>query len=106
MKSFPPACPPCVRRSFKPASASMSNPSQPPEFPRTGVRLGHCRGISFCIGWSYLGIGFVLIAAAWLLKTRPGNEDLPHLAVVVWLAIGIVGIVQEGAHWAMAALLG
>ncbi|QDV56781.1 hypothetical protein [Rosistilla oblonga] len=84
----------------------MRSPSQIFDFTPSGLRLGRWRGTTYAIGWSYLGLGAVLFVAAWWLKVWPGNQDLPWLALVVWLAIGIVGGLQESAHAVTAWLLG
>lgn len=84
----------------------MLSPSQSFEFTKTGVRIGRCRGTTFGVGWSYVGLGLVLGITSWWLKIWPGNQDLPQLALVVWLAIGFIGALQESAHALAAWMLG
>ncbi|MEZ6087762.1 MAG: hypothetical protein R3C05_07015 [Pirellulaceae bacterium] len=74
--------------------------------PTLGIRLGRWRETTICIGWSYLGLGFVMAAAAWFLQSQPGNGDLPKLAFTLWIGIAILGFAQECAHALAARWLG
>lgn len=76
-------------------AAARVGSSQPEGAARLeGIIVGYWRSVRLLIGWSWLALVVLVLGGAWWYQGRPGDSDLPHLAVLLLIAAGLGSLVQ------------
>lgn len=77
-------------------------PGGPPStgnvFSRDGLLLWHAGSAKLTVGWSAVLIAFWLMGGAWWLGHRPGDSDLPSLALLGLFMAAAGSTFQAGVH--------
>ena len=71
-----------------------------------GLFLGKRYGIRIWLAWNYCLAGMTLLGFAFAWRGSQGNADLPIVAALTWIAIGLVGVFQDAARCLVASALG
>lgn len=77
------------------ATSAMSSTST---FSRDGFLVWQTGILRLTIGWSALVLAMLVMVGAWWLSQRPGDSDLPGLALLVILMAAAGSTLQAGVH--------
>jgi hypothetical protein len=66
---------------------------------REGFVAWEGRDLRLFVGWSCLWMALLVLAGSWWLRNRPGNADLPALAMLVVFMAASGATLQTAVHW-------